>query len=352
MVPNFTCLLSHRINDKQKPKSKKRKWLVAMMIVFFMSTAIFTALFVYYYKMPNNASGVEICNTPNCVITASIMTKMMNFTSDPCDDFSEFACGRYYKEVKLKEGVILLGTLENVNTASTETLKVRQKYGLLNVLTPWSYPILSYNKNYAIEQVGVGPILNNTDIINNWPTLNPAWNESDFDFQLTLARYSLLLVNPLFKFGLYSTYGDFSKNKLQASRRFLCNINVPPLDLDYRIFQQAGPQPKALQTYLTELVVALGAEANVSSQDAKDVVDFQRKQAKVYLASAVLSSGGKFNTTTLSKVGEICPNIDVAGMLRSAFGVAGVALPDDLKLILFPGEYLVMLNKLINETSP
>ncbi|CAG5114632.1 unnamed protein product, partial [Candidula unifasciata] len=46
----------------------------------------------------------QICDTKECNLTAAHLIKNMNTSADPCEDFNEFACGRFIKESKFPPG--------------------------------------------------------------------------------------------------------------------------------------------------------------------------------------------------------------------------------------------------------
>ena len=50
-----------------------------------------------------STSKENICLTQECITTAANLYKQMNLKADPCEDFNEFACGKFMKEFTLPE---------------------------------------------------------------------------------------------------------------------------------------------------------------------------------------------------------------------------------------------------------
>ncbi|KAF9580326.1 hypothetical protein BGW38_003070, partial [Lunasporangiospora selenospora] len=49
-------------------------------------------------------TGPSLCTTSHCQVSAAAILQDLHASADPCEDFSEFACGGYYRREKLKEG--------------------------------------------------------------------------------------------------------------------------------------------------------------------------------------------------------------------------------------------------------
>lgn len=45
-----------------------------------------------------NDNASEFCLTPGCIHASSLMLEQLDETVEPCDDFYNFACGRFIRE--------------------------------------------------------------------------------------------------------------------------------------------------------------------------------------------------------------------------------------------------------------
>ena len=67
--------------------------------------------FLDVQKLISKSPQTEVCLTDQCIITASDLIQQMDRSLDPCDDFYQFACGKYIEntilpEHKTKTGII------------------------------------------------------------------------------------------------------------------------------------------------------------------------------------------------------------------------------------------------------
>lgn len=56
-------------------------------------------------ESPNHYDKVadEVCLTPGCVKAAASLLDIMDQSKDPCEDFFEFACGKFLQETVMPD---------------------------------------------------------------------------------------------------------------------------------------------------------------------------------------------------------------------------------------------------------
>ncbi|KAF9161261.1 hypothetical protein BGX21_000594 [Mortierella sp. AD011] len=69
------------------------------------------------------APVVGVCNSPQCVRSASQILNDMLPSADPCVDFSEFACGGFYEREKLREGEKNNGYIKFIEQQNNELIR-------------------------------------------------------------------------------------------------------------------------------------------------------------------------------------------------------------------------------------
>ena len=53
-------------------------------------------------KNGTSNSTDDICITPTCVLAAAQLIRSMDTNVDPCEDFYQFACGGWFKEIPIQ----------------------------------------------------------------------------------------------------------------------------------------------------------------------------------------------------------------------------------------------------------
>ncbi|KAF9935213.1 hypothetical protein FBU30_006298 [Linnemannia zychae] len=90
------------------------------MLKISITAAIGAALAMTTQGVPITPFASGVCNTPNCFLTASNILRDMQASTDPCIDFSQFACGGFNEREKLlpgekKNGYLVSIAEQNIN---------------------------------------------------------------------------------------------------------------------------------------------------------------------------------------------------------------------------------------------
>ncbi|CAG5130246.1 unnamed protein product, partial [Candidula unifasciata] len=150
----------------------------------------------------------QICVTTECILTAARIINNMNMSADPGEDFNEFACGRYIKESEFPDGQSFMASYTAVYYQNI--IFLRSKFPFYQ----------SCVDEAQIEAVGLEPYFNDTEFTDDWPTLNPDWNEANFDLNEVIARYMAVGVEPIFSITVSYDMEDSTINVLKV--RFAC----------------------------------------------------------------------------------------------------------------------------------
>ncbi|KAF9094440.1 hypothetical protein BGX27_001462 [Mortierella sp. AM989] len=89
------------------------------MAKLFALLAISVALRFTAYGAP----VMGVCNSPQCLRSASNILSDMHASADPCVDFSEFACGGFYEREKLREGEKKNGYITFIEQQNSELIR-------------------------------------------------------------------------------------------------------------------------------------------------------------------------------------------------------------------------------------
>ncbi|GFO20601.1 endothelin-converting enzyme 1 [Plakobranchus ocellatus] len=108
----------------------------------------------------------------------------------------------------------------------------------------------------------------------------------------------------------------------------------------------------ALETYLRDVAVELGADHAVAAQDAKDVVDLETEVAKITVPKEEKRDFFKqYNPTTLAEFAKNYSYVDFASALRKVFCTANIYLEDDQEIIVQFPSYYKKLQDVLNHSD-
>ncbi|BFZ23831.1 hypothetical protein BsWGS_26870 [Bradybaena similaris] len=301
---------------------------------------------------PTPAPGA-VCETAECLSAANEIKKKMNLSVNPCEDFNEFACGRFIKESNISEGRSAVDTITHLEDNNQATLrdiiagevKATDPQYLLNIKRFYNSCI---DEN-TIEAVGLTPYLNDSEFVDDWPTLNPRWSGANFNLNEVIARYSKVFIHPIFDM--------FHMNDMSDSSKLAIYLYEAHLPLDQETYNQPRNDTilQAYEKYLVEIAVVLDANREVAMRDAKEVVDLEIELSKIMVPRDQQRNATKlYNPVQLNQLSIMYPELDIVGYARAVYGLVNITLTGDEKVInLYPtfiGNISLVVQKFSNRT--
>uniref|UniRef100_A0A8D8BE29 Neprilysin-11 n=1 Tax=Culex pipiens TaxID=7175 RepID=A0A8D8BE29_CULPI len=124
----------------------------------------------------------NLCLTPGCIHSASKALDQMDTSVEPCDDFYNYACGKFVQETNIPDEKVSVNTFSVIGDRLQEQLRslVSEEIGE-NEGTPFKLAKnlfkLCMNKT-RIEEKGIQPLLDILDRLGGWPVLKgDSWNQ-------------------------------------------------------------------------------------------------------------------------------------------------------------------------------
>ena len=121
----------------------------------------------------------QVCYTPECIQKSSSLFKSMNMEADPCQDFNEYACGNFIKNVRIPDD---RGRWNNFDVIS-ERIYERGRSILEEPIQPGDWEAFKMSKRYykacmdeeKREELGIKPMQDYLEQFGGWPVLEQGW---------------------------------------------------------------------------------------------------------------------------------------------------------------------------------
>ncbi|XP_039304959.1 endothelin-converting enzyme 1 [Solenopsis invicta] len=176
-----------------------------------------------------------VCQTQECKKFARILSEGMDKSVDPCDDFYEYACGKWPKYNPIPEGMNSWNMLDRAQVNVAKQIKEIFDEGPKD---DDLYAIKLAKKWYAAcmdtdtaEKQGLQPIINTISRIGGWPMIMEPeeWNEEEYSWQKVDDQYMRLTGSNAFHEVDVWNFASKTPQKTPQKRVF---IRIPKLLLE------------------------------------------------------------------------------------------------------------------------
>lgn len=305
----------------------------------------------------------NVCLTAACARAAAKVLNAADFSINPCDNFYEFACGRWMERNIVPEdksyhatftalrdevNVILKGLLESNNTSDDiECItKVKDLYrSCMDIET--------------IEKRDISVLFPVLTELGGWPLLGNSsggkWSHDNYSLDELLANLMKYYNNPLIGIHIYTDH--------KQKNRSVIYMDQPGLLLPSRDYYLKGRNDeiiKGIETIIKTFAYMIGGSAIEVERDVPDVVDFEIALAKILSPpEARLDNEKRYN---LFKMNELNNKFGVSskhdfsleGYLRTVYSMEGVniELENDEIVIIQDMNFTMQLIDLLDKFSP
>jgi len=271
----------HPVDGRRPPRALRVVVLLLMLTV----PAAFASATADDPPPPVDEDGGDrrVCVTDGCVASAAAVLANMDKTVDPCDDFYEFACGKFVRDAKVDDDKSSRTTYSAVHDMLAD--KVRRL--LEDPDPPPAEPRHSAlaRRLYGMcmdqrrmEDRGLRPVHDVIAAVGGWPVLEgDAWNCTGYRWTDAVYRFRDL--------GLSSDYlVDLSvKVDHTDTSRHVVDVDRASLALN-PIYLKRGLSDKTVDSYyryMVDVAVMLGATRDRAEVDLRKSLEFEVLLAKI-----------------------------------------------------------------------
>ncbi|KAG5667540.1 hypothetical protein PVAND_015519 [Polypedilum vanderplanki] len=299
-------------------------------VVFLALAAIGLLVGLIVVAVQDNSSDdlSNVCLTEGCILTAHSLNQNMKPDLDPCDDFYEYACGRFLDEKVIpddKTGITAFSEIENVmrdhlriiinEPVNANEIKPFRDLKLLN------QACLNLQ---AIEELGHEPVLSKIRDMGGWPALFMGeWDDSQWSWEKVIADFRKYgySVGQIFAFSVTTDQ--------QNSIRRIGRIDQTSLGLNYEyiIKKENDTFYLAYKSYQVDLAKLFGSTLTQEQLEAKmsEALEFEYQLANISLPREERRDANLlYNPMSITELQSKYPYIQWLDYLNSL-------MPDDTK---------------------
>ncbi|CAJ0914512.1 unnamed protein product, partial [Mesorhabditis belari] len=248
-------------------------------IFFFLACLFLVGLIYFYFTKPP-----EVCLTPGCIHTASVILSSMNASVDPCQDFYAYACGQWIKGHPIPDDAPSVSNFENLGQDLEFALKE-----LLEARDDTIQPDSAVNKAKIFYQ----QCLNESEISETWRSTFdevmksfggwPSLENGNIDENTSVER---LYARMVAKFRADSLFKATVQPDDKNSEKHVLLVDQPALNLFARDFYIMAENEERLAyvTLIRDVLVHLHARPEIAIRDAKEIIEFETDLANITMA--------------------------------------------------------------------
>ncbi|GFS75640.1 neprilysin-1 [Nephila pilipes] len=293
-----------------------------------------------------NTSCSHVCLTETCVQAAATLLKNMDPLVSPCEDFYQFACGKWAQHHELPSDRSYYDTFslmkDELKAKLRELLEDPASEEDSNATISAKNLYVSCMNERAIEELKEQPLLNLLEELGGWPVISSNWSEESFDWVLQIARLRQYNNDILLGQWVAPDGKNSSLNIIQLDQ---ADLGLP--SKEYYI--QGTQQLEAYGRFMVDIAQLLGATPEQAENDMREVLEFE-----TILANFTIPSEERRNYTaiylkmTLAELQEKIPLVNWTLYFSIAMPLE---LTDDEEVVVYAVPYLLSMSDLVTNTS-
>ena len=263
----------------------------------------------------------DVCLTPGCVKAAANLLKTVDESKDPCNDFFDFACGKFLQEAVIPDENISTGTIDDlIDKLHKRLRKLFESNGKVEEPEIFNSVRNLYSScmdQDIIDKTAKTSLLKFIKELGGWPVLlGDSWSGKNFVWQkLSEAAYRKgMSLNPIIDFII-------SINAKDSTKRII-EISQPSLGLE-REYLIKGLEDKSVQAYfryMIETAVYLGADKDTATDQLKASLLFEFKIAELSLSNDQMRNPTALNNQmTLAEASKLYPGYNWVDYINNFF---------------------------------
>ncbi|KAI5630567.1 VLP3p-3, transcript variant X1 [Venturia canescens] len=301
----------------------------------------------------NSTAGYHenLCLTPECLHTASMIQKNIDSSVDPCDNFYGYACGGFIKNTIIPNDEGSVNSYMIIHKIVQERLKAIMQaecvpnepkhFGLVKKL----YKACMNTR--AIEARGFEPILKILRYSGGWPVLDGnSWESNEFNWMKSI--HKLREAGSSFD---YFVKFDVSANPVNNTHRVII-LDQPSLGIDSEHVTKDF-DTETLKAYYNEMVefaVMLGADKTRATKELRESLMFEMKLAKISSPREKRRNATQlYNPMTLSQLSKKYPNVKWKEYFNRLLP-SSIIVDEEELVIVYEPSYIAHFDKLISQT--
>lgn len=231
----------------------------------------------------------QICVSDGCVKSAASVLANMDKSVEPCDDFYEFACGKFTRDAKVDDDKMSRTTYSAVNDMlmnkvhrmledpransqrNAENLSPRH-----STLAKQLYGMCMNQRK--LDEMGTKPLLNLITSVGGWPVLSgDQWNSAMFRWTDHVYRFRNLGLNVdyLIDLSIKVNHKKTSEHIVEVDR---ASLALNPLYLKRGI---ADKMVNNYYRYMVDVAVMLGAPRDRAESELRQSLEFEVFLARI-----------------------------------------------------------------------
>ena len=307
--------------------------------------------------MSSNKSCVEnhsdICVSAQCNNTATQVLNKMKPEIQPCEDFYQFACGKFIDEVVIPDDKAIFNT-----GSDTTDLVQQQLHRVIAEERPPTdpkhlrLPNILYKacmNTTLIESLAATPITNISEALGGWPLIKgDAWDAEDkWTWQDTVKKLRKFGLNTDGIITTFSYYGYFQNNTIN-----MLAIEQGKIDLDNHVLLKGfnDTMVTAYYDYMVDIAVLFGADKEKAKKELREVLEFEISLANIgRTLEESISASDVMNVSSIKQMQESYPYVQWLDYINALLP-NGIVVTENEPIRLFIPDYLDDLGRVLSRT--